>query len=88
MEKINLSHYIGEKLCAKVMEEMDKSINEYESARLELEGKMSGGNDMDKKGKKKGAKPARKADKKDSKPVKKEEDKEEVLEVDIDDDQL
>jgi hypothetical protein len=41
MEKVNLSHYIGEKLAAKVMEEMDKSIQEYESAGLELEERMS-----------------------------------------------
>ena len=73
MEKVNLSHYIGEKLYAKVMEEMDKSINEYDNARLELEEKMSGGKDADKKGKKKGAKP----NKKDEKP----EEKDEVLET-------
>jgi hypothetical protein len=73
MEKINLSHYIGEKLAAKVMEEMDKSIQEYEGARLELEEKMSGGKDADKKGKKKSAK----SDKKDEKP----EEKDEVLET-------
>ena len=73
MEKINLSHYLGEKLYAKVMEEMDKSIQEYEGARLELEEKMSGGKDVDKKGKKKGAK----SDKKDEKP----EEKDEVLET-------
>lgn len=72
MEKVNLSHYIGEKLYAKVMEEMDKSINEYESARLELEEKMSGGKDADKKGKKKGGKSTKKAN---------EESKEEVLET-------
>lgn len=84
MEKINLSHYLGEKLYAKVMEEMDKSINEYEGARLELEEKMSGGKDADKKGKKKGGKPAKKADKAD----KEDESKEEVLEVDIDAAQL
>ena len=73
MEKVNLSHYIGEKLYAKVMEEMDKSITEYEGARLELEEKMSGGKDADKKGKKKSAK----SDKKDEKP----EEKDEVLET-------
>lgn len=73
MEKVNLSHYLGEKLYAKVMEEMDKSINEYEGARLELEEKMSGGKDADKKGKKKGGK----SDKKDEKP----EEKDEVLET-------
>lgn len=73
MEKVNLSHYLGEKLYAKVMEEMDKSIQEYEGARLELEEKMSGGKDVDKKGKKKGAK----SDKKDEKP----EEKDEVLET-------
>jgi len=84
MEKINLSHYLGEKLYAKVMEEMDKSINEYEGARLELEEKMSGGKDADKKGKKKSDKPAKKADKAD----KEDESKEEVLEVDIDSAQL
>jgi hypothetical protein len=72
MEKVNLSHYIGEKLAAKVMEEMDKSIEEYEGARLAIEEKMSGGKDADKKGKKKGAK----SDKKDEKP----ENKDEVLE--------
>ena len=63
MKKVNLSHYIGEKLYSKVMEEMDKSINEYESARLELEEKMSGGKDVDKKGKKKSKKSAEKDDK-------------------------
>lgn len=72
MEKVNLSHYIGEKLYAKVMEEMDKSINEYESARLELEEKMSGPKDDNKKDKKKGGKSDKKADK---------ESKEEVLET-------
>lgn len=87
MEKVNLSHYIGEKLAAKVMEEMDKSINEYEGARLAIEEKMSGGKDVDKKGKKKGAKPAKKADKVD-KANKEDEDKEEVLEVGIDAAQL
>ena len=71
MEKVNLSHYIGEKLYAKVMEEMDKSINEYENARLELEEKMSGPKDDNKKGKKKGGKSDKKAD----------EPKEEVLET-------
>jgi len=87
MKKVNLSHYIGEKLAAKVMEEMDKSINEYEGARLAIEEKMSGGKDVDKKGKKKGAKPAKKADKVD-KANKEDEDKEEVLEVGIDAAQL
>jgi len=71
MEKVNLSHYIGEKLYFKVMEEMDKSIQEYEGARLELEEKMSGPKDDNKKGKKKGGKDAKKA----------EEPKEEVLET-------
>jgi hypothetical protein len=71
MEKVNLSHYLGEKLYAKVMEEMDKSINEYESAGLELEERMSGPKDDNKKGKKKGGKDAKKAD----------EPKEEVLET-------
>ena len=84
MEKVNLSHYIGEKLAAKVMEEMDKSIEEYEGAKLAIEEKMSGGKDVDKKGKKKGAKPAKKADKAD----KEDESKEEVLEVGIDAAQL
>jgi hypothetical protein len=73
MEKINLSHYIGEKLAEKVMEEMDKSIQEYEGARLAIEEKMSGGKDADKKGKKKSVK----SDKKDEKP----EEKDEVLET-------
>jgi hypothetical protein len=73
MKKVNLSHYIGEKLTEKVMQEMDKAINEYEGARLELEEKMSGGKDVDKKGKKKGGK----SDKKDEKP----EEKDEVLET-------
>ena len=72
MEKINLSHYLGEKLYAKVMEEMDKSIQEYEGARQELEEKMSG-EKPNKKDKKKGAK----SDKKDEKP----EEKDEVLET-------
>lgn len=87
MEKVNLSHYIGEKLAEKVMEEMDKSIQEYEGARLAIEEKMSGGKDADKKGKKKGTKPAKKADKVD-KADKEDEDKEEVLEVGIDAAQL
>jgi len=73
MGKVNLSHYLGEKLYAKVMEEMDKSITEYEGARLAIEEKMSGGKDADKKGKKKNAK----SDKKDEKP----EEKDEVLET-------
>jgi hypothetical protein len=73
MGKVNLSHYLGEKLYAKVMEEMDKSIQEYEGARLAIEEKMSGGKDADKKGKKKSAK----SDKKDEKP----EEKDEVLET-------
>jgi predicted proteasome-type protease len=84
MKKVNLSHYIGEKLTEKVMQEMDKSIQEYDGARLELEEKMSGG---DKKDKKKGGKPAKKTDKED-KADKKGEDKEEVLEVGIDAAQL
>lgn len=87
MEKVNLSHYIGEKLYAKVMEEMDKSINEYDNARLELEEKMSGGKDADKKGKKKGAK----SDKKDEKSEKKDEvleTEEPVEEIAIDATQL
>jgi ribosomal protein S13 len=75
MKKVNLSHYIGEKLTEKVMQEMEKSIQEYEGARLELEKKMSGGKDADKKGKKKGGKDAKKADKKDDEP------KDEVLET-------
>ena len=72
IEKVNLSHYLGEKLFEKVMQEMDKSINEYESAGLELEERMSG-KVTDKKSKKKGAK----SDKKDEKP----EEKDEVLET-------
>jgi hypothetical protein len=87
MEKVNLSHYIGEKLAAKVMEEMDKSIQEYEGARLAIEEKMSGGKDVDKKGKKKSAK----SDKKDEKPEKKDEvleTEESVEEVAIDSTQL
>ena len=71
MKKVNLSHYIGEKLTEKVMQEMEKSIQEYEGARLELEEKMSGPKDDNKKGKKKGGKDAKKAD----------EPKEEVLET-------
>ena len=77
MKKVNLSHYIGEKLTEKVMQEMDKSIQEYEGARLELEEKMSGGKDADKKDKKKGGKPTKKAGKAD----KDDESKEEVLET-------
>ena len=72
MEKVNLSHYLGEKLFEKVMQEMDKSIQEYESAGLELEERMSG-EKPDKKGKKKGAK----SNKKDEKS----EEKDEVLET-------
>jgi len=60
MKKINLSRYLGEKLFEKVMQEMDKSIQEYESAGLELEERMSGG---DKEDKKKGKKSTKKADK-------------------------
>jgi hypothetical protein len=87
MKKVNLSHYIGEKLTEKVMQEMDKSIQEYEGARLELEEKMSGGKDADKKGKKKGAK----SNKKDEKPEKKDEvleTEEPVEEIAIDATQL
>ena len=84
MKKVNLSHYIGEKLTEKVMQEMDKAIQEYEGARLELEEKMSGPKDNKKKNKKESGKDAKKADKVD----KDEEDKEEVLEVDIDAAQL
>jgi hypothetical protein len=72
MKKINLSRYLGEKLFEKVMQEMDKSIQEYESAGLELEERMSG-EKSDKKGKKKSVK----SDKKDEKP----EEKDEVLET-------
>jgi hypothetical protein len=72
MKKINLSRYLGEKLFEKVMQEMDKSIQEYESAGLELEERMSPKDD-NKKSKKKGAK----SDKKDEKP----EEKDEVLET-------
>lgn len=72
MEKVNLSHYLGEKLYEKVMQEMDKSINEYESAGLELEERMS---KPDKEDKKKSKKTPKKADKKDDEP------KEEVLET-------
>jgi hypothetical protein len=85
MKKVNLSHYIGEKLTEKVMQEMDKAINEYEGARLELEEKMSPKDD-NKKGKKKDTKPAKKADKADKEDE--DEDKEEVLEVGIDAAQL
>ena len=84
MKKVNLSHYIGEKLTEKVMQEMDKAIQEYEGARLELEEKMSGPKDNKKKNKKESGKDAKKADKED----KSDEDKEEVLEVDIDAAQL
>lgn len=63
LEKINLQHYIGEKLYGKVKEEMTKSIEEYEGAKLELEERMSGGKDADKKDKKKGKKSAEKDDK-------------------------
>ena len=72
MKKVNLSHYIGEKLTEKVMQEMDKAIQEYEGARLELEEKMS---KPDKEDKKKSKKSPKKADKKDDEP------KEEVLET-------
>jgi hypothetical protein len=69
MKKINLSRYLGEKLFEKVMQEMDKSIQEYESAGLELEERMS---KPDEKGKKKSKKSDKKTD---------EESKEEVLET-------
>ena len=69
MKKVNLSHYIGEKLTEKVMQEMEKSIQEYEGARLELEERMS---KPDKEDKKKSKKSPKKAD---------EESKEEVLET-------
>lgn len=84
MKKVKLSNYIGDKLAEKVMQEMDKTINEYEGARLELEEKKSGGKKSDEKGDKKGGKPAKKADKAD----KEDESKEEVLEVGIDAAQL
>ena len=87
MKKVNLSHYIGEKLTEKVMQEMDKSIQEYEGARLELEEKMSGGKSIDKKDKKKGAK----SDKKDEKSEEKDEvleTEEPVVELEIDATQL
>jgi hypothetical protein len=41
LEKINLEHYIGEKLYSKVKEEMAKSIQEYEDAKTELEEKAA-----------------------------------------------
>jgi hypothetical protein len=69
MQKIQLSRYLGEKLFEKVMQEMDKSIQEYESAGLELEERMSGDG---KKSTKKGKKSTKKTD---------EESKEEVLEA-------
>lgn len=54
LEKINLQHYIGEKLYSKVKEEMTKSIQEYEGAKLELEERASGKDtNTDKKDKKK-----------------------------------
>ena len=83
LNKVNLSHYIGEKLFEKVMQEMDKSINEYESARLELEERMSGG---DKEDKKKGKKSTKKADKEPKEEVL--ETEEPVVELEIDATQL
>lgn len=56
LEKINLQHYIGEKLYGKVKEEMSKSINEYEGAKLELEERMSADKGEDKKKSKKSSK--------------------------------
>lgn len=56
LEKINLQHYIGEKLYGKVKEEMSKSINEYEGAKLELEERMSADKKDDKKKTKKSSK--------------------------------
>jgi hypothetical protein len=41
LEKINLQHYVGEKLYEKVKEEMTKSIQEYEDAKMQLEEKKS-----------------------------------------------
>ena len=63
LEKINLQHYIGEKLYEKVKNEMTKSIEEYESARLELEERMSGGKKPGKKSKKKDKESTEKDDK-------------------------
>jgi hypothetical protein len=42
LEKVNLEHYIGEKLYSKVKEEMAKSIQEYEDAKMQLEEKKAG----------------------------------------------
>jgi len=56
LEKVNLQHYIGEKLYGKVKEEMSKSINEYEGAKLELEERMSADKGEDKKKSKKSSK--------------------------------
>jgi hypothetical protein len=41
LEKVNLQHYVGEKLYEKVKEEMAKSIQEYEDAKMQLEEKKS-----------------------------------------------
>ena len=62
LEKINLQHYIGEKLYGKVKEEMTKSIQEYEGAKMELE-ERAAGKDADKKGKGKSKKSSKKDDK-------------------------
>lgn len=80
LEKINLQHYIGEKLYTKVKEEMTKSIQEYEGAKMELE-ERAAGKDADKKDKKK----AKKSSKKDDKAG---DDEAQVLEVDVEIPQL
>lgn len=67
LEKINLQHYIGEKLYTKVKDEMTKSIEEYGLAKTQLEEKKNGGK-VEEKGKKK----TKKAPK---------EDEEEILET-------
>jgi hypothetical protein len=41
LEKINLERYVGEKLYEKVKEEMAKSIQEYEGAKMQLEEKAA-----------------------------------------------
>lgn len=52
LEKINLQHYIGEKLYNKIKEEMTKSIEEYGLAKSQLEEKKNGGK-VEEKNKKK-----------------------------------
>lgn len=49
LEKCNLPHYIGENLYSKVVQEIDKSILEYEEAKNTLNEKLNGVEEKKKK---------------------------------------